>query len=65
MEIVAENSSVHGRNCIGCKTYERDIMLSFLEGSVVHDVFLTQEQANALLKQLTERVKQNAQGEGR
>jgi hypothetical protein len=64
-EIEIKNIRAHGNGCIGCKRHEKDVMISFTntseekERSRVTDLFLTQEQAELLLKELSIAVNQN------
>ena len=61
MELIATTIRAYDSGCIGCQRHDRDIMLSFMyegdpERSKIHDLFLTQEQALALHKELGERI---------
>jgi hypothetical protein len=64
-EVEIKNIRAHGNGCIGCKRHEKDVMISFTntlankEESRVTDLFLTQEQAELLLKELSIAVNQN------
>ena len=62
------NSTIHvlqvyPKTCIGCRDKNRAIMLSFTtddKPDLIHDIYLTTEQANRLLSNLQTRLKQNA-----
>ena len=62
MELIIKNIRTHYRGVNGCKRHKRDVMVSFMhEGDEsVHDIFLTQEQAEGLLKDLTATLAHNA-----
>lgn len=63
MELIIKNIRTHYRGVNGCKRHDRDVMVAFVcEGdeSQVHDLFLTQKQAEGLLKNITETLAKNA-----
>lgn len=70
-EFLAENVKVHGKSCIGCQRWDRDIMVSFTDENKKHksgvaecfDLFLTTEQATKLRDKLTKELEKNAKGE--
>lgn len=53
MEVIAKNVSVYGKYAIGPKRHNKDI---------IHDIFLTQEQAMDLLEQLSKKIEANTKG---
>jgi hypothetical protein len=61
MEGIIKSVQAWDKNCIGCKKFKSDIMLSFqIEGSeVIHDIFLTTEQAEYLIARLEKRLEEN------
>lgn len=62
-EFVAVNLSVHDRECIGCQTHGRHIMLSFtrMGDPVVYDLFLTKSQTMNLASALLDDLANTAQ----
>ena len=60
-EAFVESIRVHSKGVIGCVRHKKDIMISLTkEGDKnFYDFFLTQEQAESLLKELTQRINQN------
>jgi len=62
-EIVqVSHTLVHGKGCMGCQRHEKDIMITLVarpDGKGWTDVFLTQEQAEALVEQLQKRIFEN------
>lgn len=66
-EFLAENVTVHGKNCVGCQRWDRDIMVSFMDKNKSYDggigtyfdLFLTTEQAIRLRDGLTKELKRN------
>lgn len=66
MEFIAKNTKVHGKTCIGCQEKKRDVMISFMgenTNNLVHDLFLTDEQAMFLIVQLKLAIKRNEEHE--
>ena len=63
MEIIVKNIQVYPRTCVGCVTQNRDIMVAVLDKQSdrddIHDVFLTTEQAEQLVRDLQDRLKTN------
>lgn len=61
------NSTIHvlqvyPKTCIGCRDHNRAIMLSFTTDdnpNLIHDIYLTTEQANRLMVNLKIRLQQN------
>ena len=43
----------YGNSCVGCIDNESDIMLSYIDGEKITDLFLTSEAAELLLAELT------------
>jgi hypothetical protein len=64
-EIEIKSIRAYGNGCIGCRRHDKDVMISFTNTlankgeSRVTDLFLTQEQAEFLLKELSVAVNQN------
>ncbi len=50
--------TVHGKDCLGCKNSDTDIMLSFQEntGKPIHDILLTKEIASALMLDINNKL---------
>lgn len=63
MEYIAKEIKAYSKNNIGCKRHNRDVMISFYDGESVHDVFLTQQQADELRKLLKDRMFTNRKNE--
>lgn len=61
MEFPAKTARAYNGNCMGCKRFKRDIMLSFTDGKDggFVDIFLTTEQAVELVKEIQDRLIQN------
>lgn len=63
MELITTTITAYDANCIGCKRHSKPVMLSFMfEGDQedkVHDLFLTQEQAESLHQKLGEAIQRN------
>lgn len=62
MQLILTSIRAYYRGVIGCQTNKRDVMLSFMhseDSKVVHDLFLTQEQAIELLVELTRAINLN------
>jgi predicted DCC family thiol-disulfide oxidoreductase YuxK len=63
MEGIAKNIRVYDKNCVGCKKFKKDVMVSFMikedETNDIHDIFFTTEQAESLRDQLTKKLEQN------
>lgn len=53
--------TVHGNECIGCKKHKKDIMIAYSDknSDKIIDLFLSTEQAEILLKRLSERLAEN------
>lgn len=61
-EVEAKNVRAYDKNCTGCLRHQKDVMISFdstEEGYDIKDLFLTQDQAEFLLKELSEVVERN------
>lgn len=73
MELVLKNIRAHNKHVNGPKRFNREVMLSFMYeqdpapvgGNRVHDLFLTQEMAEELHKELGERLAQNRLAQNR
>jgi len=64
MEALVKNIRAYDRIVSGCQRHGADVMLSFRrtdEKRVVHDLFISNEQAEALIKELQEAVAENQQ----
>lgn len=65
MEGVVINTMAYDKGCIGCKRFERDIMVSMhtdIDGKKdFNDFFLTTEQAEYLRDKLTAALNRNTQ----
>lgn len=60
METVTKDIRCYGKHVIGCEKHNRDVMISYCGNSeIIHDVFLTQEQAKKLSKELLEIIQRN------
>jgi hypothetical protein len=59
MEGVTKVATAYNKNCIGCKRFERDVMVSFMMDKEFCDIFLTTEQAKYLVKRINEVLKRN------
>ena len=55
------STTVHGKECIGCKKHKKDIMIAYTDknSDEITDLFFTDEQAKSLLKRLKERIEEN------
>lgn len=47
----------HGKDCNGCRSMKRDVMISFTfesqkKSTDIHDIFLTREQAKKLIENI-------------
>ena len=53
--------TVHGNECIGCKKHNKDIMIAYTDNNSdeIIDLFLSTEQAESLLKRLSEGLAEN------
>ena len=65
MELIIKTIRTYCKGVIGCKRHNRDVMISFTHEAetvpnAVHDLFLTQEQAEGLLESLKATLEQNA-----
>lgn len=66
-EFIAENVTVHGKNCISCLRWGKEIMVSFMDENKKYesgigkcfDLLLTMEQAINLRDRLTEELERN------
>ena len=58
-EVKVKNITIHDKNCIGCKKHNRFTMISYMtnENEIIHDLFLTKEQVEYLLKELSNIMK--------
>ena len=65
MELIVKDSSVHGKNCIGANYHKKDVLISFStsKGLHIHDLFLTNTQAQQLIIQLRKTLRNNEQDE--
>ncbi len=65
MEIIVKDSSVHGKNCFGCKRHNKAVLISFSTSKDlrIHDIFLTSAQAQQLIIQLRKTLRNNEQDE--
>mgnify|MGYP001000005304 CR=1 FL=1 len=65
MEIIVKDSSVHGKNCFGCKRHKKAVLISFSTSKDlrIHDIFLTSAQAQQLIIQLRKTLRNNEQDE--
>jgi hypothetical protein len=63
MEFIVKTMHVYGKNCLGCQYHKKDVMLSFStpEGLRIHDIFLTNAQAQQLIIQLRKTLRNNEQ----
>lgn len=65
MELIIKTIGTHYKGVIGCKRHNRAVMIAFTHEeetvpNAVHDLFLTQEQAEGLLESLKATLEQNA-----
>lgn len=59
-QIIPETVRSYDKACIGCRRLDRAVMLAFLKkGDEFYDIFLTQEQAVALMQELGRAIKYN------
>lgn len=67
-EIDVKSIRAHSSGVIGCVRHNKDIMISYNSNNVekdsddIIDLFLTQEQAEDFLAELSQRVKANKEG---
>lgn len=55
VEIIVKNIRAYPRTCVGCQKSGRDVMISVAQNAMeIHDIFLTQEQADELSKELAQ-----------
>lgn len=64
MEFEAQTARAYGRKCVGCELHGKEVMLSFGVNhgglsTVIHDVFLTQSQAESLMRELVGVISRN------
>jgi len=64
MELLIDTIRSHYHGCYGCQRFNRDVMISFTyegdpERNKVHDLFLTQEQAEHLYDCLSKTLQLN------
>lgn len=59
MEIKSETINVYDQKCFGCKRHEKDVMVSVGEGRKIHDIFMSNEQAQELIVKLQTIVARN------
>ena len=63
MQAKIKNVRALGKKCIGCREFNSDIMISMVakngEHTDFHDFFLTNEQAEQLVKELQLRLQRN------
>lgn len=61
--IKAEQVSVYGKDCIGCKRHESDVMMGVCHEETgkteFMDIFLSNEQARNLAQDILSRVEEN------
>jgi len=59
-EIVeVRNINVYDKDCYGCKRHKKDILIIINQEDKAFDVFLTNEQAEKLIVDLTEKLMEN------
>lgn len=65
MEFIVKDLSVHSKNCFGCKRHKKAVMISFStqKDLRIHDLFLTNTQAQQLIIQLRKILRNNEQDE--
>ena len=59
---IIDNIKTHPRTVLGCKRYNRDVMISYMrvdDPIRINDLFLTQEQAIDFLKELKKTIEEN------
>ncbi len=64
-EKIVKTIRVYGKDCIGCRIKEKDVMLSYNTEdfkALIGDLFLTQEMAENLLKELGNVLTSNKEG---
>ena len=65
MEYNIKNTTVHYKECIGCKAHKKDVMVSFQADETennIHDVFMTNDQAKTLVNQINTVIILNESG---
>lgn len=65
MEYNPESITTHGKNCVGCKENQKDVMITFAdrrEKPVFVDVFLTNKEAGDLIIKLQSTLRQQVKG---
>ena len=65
MELIVKTLHVHGKNCLGCKHHKKAVMISLStpKNLRIHDIFLTNTQAQQLIIQLRKTLRNNEQDE--
>ena len=65
MEFIAKTLHVYGKNCIGANYHKKDVLISFStqKDLRIHDLFLTNTQAQQLIIQLRKILRNNEQDE--
>lgn len=65
MEFIAKTLHVYGKNCFGCKRHKKAVLISFStqKDLRIHDLFLTNTQAQQLIIQLRKILRNNEQDE--
>mgnify|MGYP000888473574 CR=1 FL=1 len=65
MEFIVKDLSVHSKNCIGCGYHKKAVLISFStpKDLRIHDIFLTNTQAQQLIIQLRKTLRNNEQDE--
>ena len=61
MEKVVSTARAHGKDVLGCRRFDKDIMLSFQfeEEREIHDFFFSQSSAESLHDELGKRLQDN------
>ncbi len=67
MELIIDTINAYDKECHGCQRHNRDVMIAITQENepvehAVHDLFLTQAQAEKLLQSLTKVVNSNKNG---
>jgi hypothetical protein len=63
-EIWPSQLQVYDKNCKGCKRHKSDVMISYMdsESADIIDMFITQDEAKSLVKELLKIIEQNELG---
>ncbi len=71
MQIKVKSVRAYDKQCRGCEKYNREVMISVEPDDLpkdkycIHDIFLTQQQAEILAVELNEAIKRNKKRGGK